>query len=131
MKHWRVAVLFALILSLSFAIGFDVTNHVRSTIVHAQGPGVATLTGTGACATITTQGGGAFSGTLKCTGTTGASTITITPSFSAQNGFECHGSDTTTAAVANQAAPVATGSCKLNFASVTANDVITFGMTQF
>lgn len=127
MKHWRIAVLAAFVSILSVAVWIV----PKPAAVHAQGPGVATLSGTGACATITTQGGGAFSGTFKCTGTTGASTVTITPSFAATNGFECHGSDTTTAAVGNQASPVATGSCKLNFTSVTANDVLTFGMTSF
>lgn len=128
MKHWRIGILLALVSILSFAVWI---TPEPVAMVYAQGPGVATLTGTGACATITTQGGGALSGTFKCTGTTGASTVTITPSFAAQNGFECHGSDTTTAAVGNQTSPVATGSCKLNFTSVTANDVLTFGMTQF
>lgn len=130
MKHWRIAVLSLLSLILVFELYHAPKPNFKITTVHAQGPGTVTPTGTGACATIVNNAG-SLSGTLKCTGTTGASTITLTPSFAASNGFECHASDTTTAAVANQTSPVATGNCKLNFASVTANDIITYGITQF
>lgn len=126
MKHWRIGVLIALVAVLSLGVVY-----VPKPIVHAQGPGTVALTGTGACATITTQGGGIAAGTFKCTGTTGASTVTFTNSGNAPNGYQCLASDTTTAAVGNQTSPVATGSCKVNFASVTANDVLTYEQTPF
>lgn len=131
LKNWRTVVLFALASVLSVAV-WIVPKPVS---VQAQGPGIVTLTGTGACATITSQGGGLIAGTFKCTGTTGASTVTMTnsgtPANIPPNGWQCMGSDTTTAAVGNQTAPVATTSCKLNFTSVTANDVITYEQNAF
>src|SRR5215831_2097496 len=55
----------------------------------------ATLSGTGACATITTQLGGPWSGQAKCTGPTGASTFIITPGYAAKNGWYCSATDMT------------------------------------
>ncbi len=88
-------------------------------------------TGTGACATITTITGSILSGSLKCTGTTGASTITLTPGTTAVNGFRCNADDLTT----NANLPHQTGNsqttCVLTVASVTANDVIVFQVAPY
>lgn len=84
----------------------------------------ATLSGTGACATITTQVGGPMSGNFTCTGTTGASTILITPGATAAHGFSCSASDETTANILRQSAHSIT-SCTIA-GTVNANDVIVF-----
>lgn len=92
---------------------------------------VPTVTGTGACATITTQVGNMFAGTLKCTGVTGASTIVLTPGLTAANGWRCSASDlTTNANLLNQSGSGVT-TCTLSAATITANDVIAFQLTQY
>jgi hypothetical protein len=91
----------------------------------------AALTGTGACATITTQTGGAFAGSAKCTGTTGASTLTITPGLTAPNGWSCNVQDETTRANAFQQTSHTTTTCVLTVTSVTANDVFVFSALAF
>jgi len=86
----------------------------------------ATLTGTGACATITTQLGGAWAGSFKCTGTTGASTVTVSPGTTAPNGWGCSIDDETNWSAANawhQTSHTQT-TCVLSSASITANDVM-------
>lgn len=91
-----------------------------------SGGTAATLSGTGACASRASQLGGATAGQVQCTGTTGASTLTITTGLTAPNGMACFGADKTTAS--NPAITASsTTACTLTFASVTANDVITFG----
>jgi hypothetical protein len=89
------------------------------------------VSGTGACATITTQVGNMFTGTLKCTGSTGASTIVLTPGLTAPNGWNCSASDLTTSANTLNQSASSTASCTLSSATITANDVITFRLTQF
>jgi hypothetical protein len=86
---------------------------------------VPVLTGTGACATITTQHGGAFAGDAKCTGVTGASTLTITfPT--APNGYVCDVWDETTRANVFEQTSHSPTTCVLTVTSVTANDVFVF-----
>jgi hypothetical protein len=92
---------------------------------------VPTLAGTGACATITTQAGGSWRGTFKCTGTTGASTVTITPGTTAANGWKCGATDITTGPAAGVQSAFTTGGCTLSFSSVTASDVIIFDAGAF
>jgi hypothetical protein len=88
-------------------------------------------TGTGACATITTIKGHIFSGSLTCTGSTGASTIVLTPGQTAVNGWRCSADDmTTNTNLPHQSANNQT-TCTLTVASVSANDVITFQLAQF
>lgn len=85
----------------------------------------ATLTGTGACATNSTQKGGAWAGQATCTGTTGASTFIITPGTTAPNGWSCTASDLTTAANILRQSAVSTTACTIA-GTVNANDVLTF-----
>lgn len=90
---------------------------------------VPTLTGTGACATTSTQLGAGLAGSFHCTGTTGASTVTITPGIAAPNGWSCFANDLTTANTLRQSAFTGTG-CTIS-GTVNANDVITFGAIAF
>lgn len=83
-----------------------------------------TVAGTGACATTSTTVGGTAVGKFTCTGTTGASTATITLP-TATNGWRCQADDMTTANVLRQTSSTAT-TCVLTATTVTANDVITF-----
>jgi hypothetical protein len=85
---------------------------------------VPTITGTGACATISTQLGGAWNFSFKCTGTTGASTITVTFLQSQTNGYHCEASDETTVAdKPNQTSHTAT-TCVLTTTTTVSNDTI-------
>ena len=86
----------------------------------------ATLSGTGACATITTQSGGGFAGRATCTGTTGASTLTVTPGTTAPHGWVCEAFDETTRANLLQQTSDSTTACVLTATSVTQNDVFVF-----
>ena len=90
----------------------------------------ATLSGTGACATITTQLGGPWSGQAKCTGPTGPSTFIVTPGYTAKNGWYCSATDVTshtTGAMSTNS----TTACTLTFTTVTPNDVIAFSMSAY
>jgi hypothetical protein len=91
----------------------------------------ATLTGTGACATITTQSGGSWAGSAKCTGTTGASTLTIAPGTTAPNGWVCDVWDETTRANVFQQTSHSPTNCILTVTSVTQNDVFVFKTVAF
>ena len=83
-----------------------------------------TAAGTGTCATITTTLGGTSVGRMTCTGTSGASTITITLP-TAPNGWVCEGNDlTTTADTVHQTGGSVT-TCILS-GTLVANDVINF-----
>jgi hypothetical protein len=85
---------------------------------------VPTITGTGACATISTQSGGAWNFSFKCTGATGASTITITFVLPQTNGYHCEASDETTVAdKPNQTSHTAT-TCVLTTTTTASNDTI-------
>lgn len=90
-----------------------------------------TLTGTGACATTTTQSGGQWGGQFTCTGTTGASTVTITFATTAAHAWACSSSDVTHTLAGSQVTPLATTACTMNFTSVTSSDVLTFSATQY
>jgi hypothetical protein len=90
----------------------------------------AGITGTGACSTLSTQTGAGWSGSIKCTGGTAASTIVITPGGTATNGWACSGSDYTAGTVAAQSGLSAT-TCTLKFASVATNDFVSFTLNRF
>jgi hypothetical protein len=83
--------------------------------------------GTGACATTTTLEGGRQAGDFLCTGTTGASTVTLTLSAST-TAYSCVGRDVTTptATVPTQTGATSTTSVTLTLGTVTANDKIQF-----
>jgi hypothetical protein len=85
-----------------------------------------TLSGTGACATITTQvGGGSLAGSGKCTAATAASTLTITfPT--APNGWSCTVQDETTRANSLQQTAHTVTTAVFTATSVTQNDVFVF-----
>lgn len=88
----------------------------------------AKLSGTGACSTITAQTGGAWSGSFRCTGTEGASTVTIRPGTTA-HGWNCPASDET-AGVAMPQSAHNTSTCTIR-GTVTKGDVITFTAVAF
>lgn len=108
---------------------YDHTEQIAGTIGSiGTGP---TLSGTGACATITSQAGGAFAGSAKCTGTTGASTLTITFATTQANGYVCDVWDETTRANVFQQTSHTATTCVLTVTSVTANDVFVFKAIGF
>lgn len=90
-----------------------------------------TITGTGACATVSTQSGNMFSGQVTCTGTTGASTLIITPGITAANGWRCNADDVTTTTDLPHQTASSQSACTLSVTSVSANDVLTFMAQQF
>jgi len=96
----------------------------------ASGAG-ATLTGTGACATITTQSGGSWAGTAKCTAATAASTLTITFALTAPNGWNCPVFDETTRANLFQQTSHTQTTCVLTVTSATQNDVFSWSATPY
>jgi hypothetical protein len=91
----------------------------------------ATLTGTGACATITTQSGGAWAGSAKCTAATAASTLTITFATTMPNGYVCNVQDETTRANLFEQTSHSATTCVLTITSVTQNDVFVFSGIGF
>lgn len=97
----------------------------------AAGATAPTITGTGAAATITTQAGGKWNGTFKCAGTTGASTITITPGITAINGWNCVAQDMTTRANLIQQTSNTNTSVTLTATSITQNDIIAFTLFAY
>lgn len=108
----------------------SLSNKTLSTAPVAGGT-AAGLTGTGACATITTQTGGSWAGSAKCTGTTGASTLTITPGTTAPNGWVCDVWDETTRANSFQQTSHTATTCVLTATSVTSNDLFVFKAVAF
>lgn len=82
--------------------------------------------GTGACATTSTLHGGVQAGDLTCTGTTGASTVTLTLD-AANIAYSCWGRDVTNATTVTQTGAKSTTSVTLTMTSVTTNDVLQFG----
>jgi hypothetical protein len=89
----------------------------------------AGLSGTGACTMINMERGGAWGGSFKCAGPTGASTVVITPGFTAPNGWSCSASDITTANTLRQSA-FAAKNCTIS-GMIKSNDVITFTAVAF
>ena len=85
---------------------------------------VPTLSGTGACSTTGTQKGGSWAGQFSCTGSTGASTVTITPGTTAPNGWVCSARDQTGEVTLTQTANSST-SCTLS-GTITTNDILVF-----
>jgi hypothetical protein len=94
----------------------------------SQGAG-ATVTGTGACASISITIASGFHGASACTGTTGASTVVITPPASVTPSIGtavlCGGSDTTHTLPGSQSS-FDPSFCTVSFTSVTTNDIVTF-----
>jgi len=96
----------------------------------------ATISGTGACATQSTQTGGAWAGSFKCTGSTGTGSVTITPGFTANNSLVCGATDVSgsyTTSFAFVQTNTSSTSCQLSSAttSITSGDTILFWATAF
>jgi hypothetical protein len=90
------------------------------------------ITGTGACATITTQVGvGSAAGSFKCTGATAASTMTLTFAEASANGYRCPTDDETTVADRPSQTSYTTTSCVLTSAAIVQNDILTWSATPF
>lgn len=106
----------------------DASGNIYDVIpTHAAGGSVApTITGTGACGTISGQTG-QWAGSFQCTGATAASTVTFTfHSGIASTGWNCTAQDETTRANLLQQTSHSATTAVLTATSVTANDVITF-----
>ena len=105
-------------------------GNISSGPLTSIGP-AASLTGTGACLTITTQTGGAWAGSAKCTAATAASTLIITLGTTAPNGWICYVQDETTRANLFQQTSHNATSFTLTITSVTQNDVFVFSAMAF
>ncbi len=90
------------------------------------------ITGTGACATNSTQkGGGDLAGSFLCTGVTGAATITITFTKGAPSEFHCQGADATTVADTLTQTGFSTTTCVLTSAAIASGDKISWGAVAY
>jgi hypothetical protein len=94
--------------------------------ISSGGTTFAVASGTGACATTGSLAGGPTAGKFICTGSTGASTVTLTL-MGTLNAFVCYGRDVTTPTTVTQTGALSATSVTLTMTSVTANDVISFG----
>jgi hypothetical protein len=107
------------------------TMTATSTLVKAgvafssAGTAFAIASGTGACATTSTIVGGVQAGHFTCTGTTGASTVTLTLAATT-NSWSCVGRDITTPTGVTQTGALSTTAVTLTLTSVTASDVVEF-----
>lgn len=102
----------------------DGTNYQVSACNAYMGPIFTLGTGTGACATTSTLTGQRTVGSLKCTGTAGASTQPIILP-QAPNGWSCYASDVTSGVGWSQSATSATG-CTIKGTLTTTSDVVVF-----
>jgi hypothetical protein len=106
----------------------SVDSPLASGAVKATGTGAA-ITGTGACATFTATVSNGFAADAICSGTTGASTIVITPAAgtpAASTSLNCWGDDTTTGHLLKGIQSGAgTSTCTVSFTSVTTGDFLT------
>jgi hypothetical protein len=96
-----------------------------------SGGTTATISGTGACATITGSIGGTFAGSFQCTGTTGASTITITPGISSSHGWTCNVYDETTRADNPGQTTHTTAHCVVTSTATATNDIFSWSATGY
>ena len=98
----------------------------------ASGRKAARLSGTGACASLSIQMGGLRSGRVTCIGTTGPSTLVITPGAAAATAWTCFAEDTTSGhELVGVQSGQSTTTCTLEFRSVGANDVLSFSVSEF
>jgi hypothetical protein len=111
-------------------------SYISCPVGPAITPAPALPTGTGACATITTQvpaatSAGGYAGSFKCTGVTGASTMTIAFGYTAPNGWSCNASDETTVADKPNQTSTTTTTCVLTTVATAANDVIAWSAAPY
>jgi hypothetical protein len=93
----------------------------------SSGPGLMTIAGTGACATNSSALGGQMNSSFKCTGTSGAATITLTPSsVAAPNEWNCWFADKTTPAdtITPTVSGTPTTTCTASAAAIASGDLI-------
>lgn len=90
---------------------------------------LAGLSGTGICTTLASQSGGQNAGQVTCNGTTGVSTLVITPGQTAPHGWSCSGSSSSPALALAQLGPFNTTTCTLSSGTTSLNSgsIITFG----
>jgi len=88
--------------------------------------GTPNLSGTGACSVLNLPAGGLDAGQVGCSGSTGASTLTITPGYTATHGFVCYVVDNTSHVVLGQSSSVPT-SCTVS-GTVTNSDTLLYGV---
>ena len=98
----------------------------KTPIVSAAGTAFTVASGTGACASSGSLHAGVQAGDFACTGSTGASTVTLTL-VATTTSYICWGRDVTTPTTVTQTGAKSTTSVTLTLTSVTANDVIMFG----
>jgi hypothetical protein len=99
--------------------------------LHAAGFVFSVSSGTGACATTSAVSGGKWAGKFTCTGTTGASTITLGLSDYAKTEHVCFGRDVTTPTTMTQTGAISTTAVTFTMTSVTANDVLEFACLAY
>jgi hypothetical protein len=98
----------------------------------APGRSATSLSGTGACASLSVQSGGLRSGRVTCKGATGASALVITPGTTAPTGWTCFAEDTTSGhELVGAQSRQSTTTCTLEFRSVGSNDVLSFSASEF
>ena len=106
------------------------SNNIKiASELQSAGTTFTVASGTGACATTSTLVGGVQAGSFLCTGTAGASTVTITLP-TAPNGWSCWGSDVTSGVGFAQSATTTT-SGKLSGTIGTTSDKVVFGCLAF
>lgn len=93
--------------------------------LQSAGSAFSIASGTGACASTSNITGGALAGSFKCTGTTGASTVTLTL-VTTNAAHNCFGRDLTTPTTVTQTGAVSPTSVTLTLTSVNQNDFIEF-----
>jgi hypothetical protein len=107
-------------------IGFTSTSAAVRVPFSSAGTTFAFASGTGACATTSTLVGGVQAGNITCTGTTGASTLTLTLAATT-TAYSCITRDVTTGAdTGAQTGAISTTSVTFTYTAVAANDVIQF-----
>jgi hypothetical protein len=106
---------------------FSYTSTVNSSLKPLASAGTAftVASGTGACATTSTVVGGVQAGHFTCTGTTGASTVTLALAATTTS-WSCVGRDITTPTSVTQTGALSTTAVTLTLTSVTASDVVEF-----
>jgi hypothetical protein len=108
------------------------TGTITSTEGLISGGSSATLSGSGVCATLTSETAGSFAGNVTCNAaTSGASELNIFSAFSAPHGWTCFGSDVNSGLAGGAIGAPSTGGCTLRFSSVAQGDVISFAMIAY
>jgi hypothetical protein len=106
---------------------FTTSDSEQGPIISVSGTVFTIASGTGACATTSTKStNGPIAGNFTCTGSTGASSVTLTLGATT-TGYVCFARDVTTPTTVTQTGAISTTSVTFTMTSVSANDVIQFG----